>query len=43
MEAVFLEQSFLTVGKGIMKDKRTQCSAVCVLVFIVASVEAAGH
>lgn len=43
MDAVSLEQSFLTVGKGMMKDKRIQCSAVCVLVFTVASVEAAGH
>lgn len=43
MEAVSLEQSFFTVGKGIIKDKRTQCSAVCVLVFTVASVAATGH
>lgn len=34
LEAVSLEQSFLTVGKGIIKDERTQCSAVCILVFI---------
>lgn len=32
LEAVSLEQSFLTVGKGTIKDKRIQRNGMCVLV-----------